>query len=249
MDPLRRHRIRHLTQAVYRHEDPDSTPAEVLRFLPSMPVAVALIVVVILATTVGLLRAAATNGRTNNVHAEQSMDPSGAPDSGKAISRSEESQSLTPPGEASTSLEEPNAAVFYVHVTGAVNTSGVVEVSEGTRVIDAVSAAGGLTNEADIAAINLARKVSDGEHIHVPIVGESPMSARSQDNKKSAACVDLNQADSTKLETLHGIGPALAERIIAYRTEYGPFSSADDLDAVSGIGPTVIERLRDEICQ
>lgn len=121
---------------------------------------------------------------------------------------------------------------LYVHVTGAVNRPGLVTVSTGARVVDAIAAAGGLTAEADQAAINLARAVNDGEQLIVPRVGEATIAS----GTTAGGLVNLNTADQAALEALPHIGPALAARIIAWRTEHGSFTSVDDLRQVSGIG-------------
>jgi competence protein ComEA len=144
-----------------------------------------------------------------------------------------------------------------VHVVGQVVAPGLVTLPAGARVADAVDAAGGPTDEADLSALNLARTVVDGEQLRVPAPGEEvlpPPAAGGTDGTSGAsggaaatgsAVVDLNSADEATLDTLPGIGPALAGRILAWREENGPFTSVDELDEVSGIGPAVLERLRD----
>lgn len=143
---------------------------------------------------------------------------------------------------------EPPAAVAsetYVHVSGAVREPGLYMVGADARVIDAVSAAGGLADDADQSAINLARAVTDGEQLVVPVEGESPAAPPSGGSGSAPGLVSVNTADATALEELPGIGPALAARIIEWRDTQGPFASVDDLLAVSGIGPKVLESLRD----
>lgn len=128
--------------------------------------------------------------------------------------------------------------VIYVHVTGAVNSPGLVTVSIGARVVDALAAAGGCTNEADQAAINLARQLRDGEQIVVPKIGEVPAASGS-----AGGLINLNTADQAALESLPHVGPALAARIIAYRTEHGGFGSVDELSQVAGIGEKTLADL------
>lgn len=130
---------------------------------------------------------------------------------------------------------------IYVHVLGAVQTPGLYQLHEGARVMDAVAAAGGMTDEADPAAINLARFVTDGEQIRVPTVGE----AEEEDGTDGQGRVNLNTATAEDLETLPRIGPALAQRIIAWRDENGGFRSVDDLRNVSGIGEKTFAMLKD----
>ncbi len=135
-------------------------------------------------------------------------------------------------------------AVVIVHVVGAVRNPGVIELPENSRVLDALELAGGATEEADLTGINLARIVFDGEQILVPRPGEMPLpgSAGAVD-----APVSLSRADQATLETLPRVGPATAERIIAWREKNGPFLSVDDLLAVPGIGPATLDGMRDRV--
>jgi competence protein ComEA len=132
---------------------------------------------------------------------------------------------------------EPSATVVVnnvvVHVAGAVNHPGLVTLNAGSRVADAIDLAGGMVLSADPASINLARPVIDGEQIYVPVVGEAPSSRK----------VNLNRADASELDALPGIGPVLAERIVADREANGPFASVDDLARVSGVGASVVEQI------
>ncbi len=146
------------------------------------------------------------------------------------------------------------SALLVVAVVGQVNSPGVVTLPEGSRVFDAVAAAGGATGDADLAAINLARPVTDGEQIVVPAPGETvPDGAASPDvpgdgggtGPAASGLIDLNTADAGMLDTLPGIGPALAARIVDWRTANGPFASVDELDEVSGIGPALLAKVRD----
>jgi competence protein ComEA len=132
-----------------------------------------------------------------------------------------------------------------VHVVGQVMRPGIVELDEGARVIDAIDAAGGVTQEADTDSLNLARVVTDGEQVYVPEVGEE-VSARAQpSHATSQGPISLSRADQATLETLPGVGPSLATRIIAFREINGPFQSVSDVLAVSGIGPATLERFAD----
>lgn len=149
---------------------------------------------------------------------------------------------------ATPQATEPATAVAsdaYVHVSGAVRAPGLYVVGADARVIDAVSAAGGLADDADASAINLARPVTDGEQLVVPVEGEAPPAGPSAGSGSAPGLVSVNTADAAALEELPGIGPALAARIIDWRDTEGPFASVDDLLAVSGIGPKVLESLRD----
>jgi competence protein ComEA len=129
-----------------------------------------------------------------------------------------------------------------VHVVGAVRRPGVYRLPAGSRTRDAVRRAGGARPRADLAAVNLAALVADGEQVAVPVraaPGAAPAAA-----PPVAPIVHLNSAAAAELDALDGIGPALAERIVAYRTQHGGFRSIDELDEVSGIGPARLEALR-----
>jgi competence protein ComEA len=131
---------------------------------------------------------------------------------------------------------------LVVHVSGAVSAPGLVEVPEGARVHDAIQAAGGVTTEANVGALNLARFVVDGEHMIVPAEGEVLDSYAS-----SSGVVSLSLASASELESLSGVGPALAQRIISWREEHGPFRQVEDVLAVSGIGPATLEGFKDQV--
>ena len=134
-----------------------------------------------------------------------------------------------------------------VDVVGAVAAPSVVRLAAGSRVVDALAAAGGATAEAQLGALNLARVLVDGEQIVVPAVGGPARRCRAGTGGRAASGddrVDLNAADAAALDALPGIGPVLAGRIVAHR-EDGPFTSVDELADVAGIGPTLLDRLRD----
>ena len=138
----------------------------------------------------------------------------------------------------------------YVHVLGEVAHPGLYVLEQGARVADALAAAGGTTDDADLGAVNLARLLADGEQILVPRIGaagETSPPAGNGNGNGTGALIDLNTADQTALETLLRIGPALAERIIQWRDENGRFASVDDLLAVPGIGEKLLAGLRDKV--
>jgi competence protein ComEA len=133
-------------------------------------------------------------------------------------------------------------AVIYVHIHGQVNHPGLYALHDGDRAVDVVAAAGGLTPSADPAALNLARFLSDGEQIIVPAVGESvPASSGTTVGGK----VNINTADEPTLEPVPLVGPALAARILAWRSANGRFTAIEDLMSVSGIGEKTFEGLKD----
>ena len=137
-----------------------------------------------------------------------------------------------------------DADVIVVHVAGAVSTPGVVELHAGSRVIDAVEAAGGADDDADLDRLNLAAKLSDGERVLVQRVGDPPEPgssasdepASSSDSGTSTRLVNINTSTSAELEALPGIGPALAGAIIAERERRGRFRNIQELREVRGIG-------------
>jgi competence protein ComEA len=134
-----------------------------------------------------------------------------------------------------------------VHVVGQVMRPGIVELEEGARVIDAIEQAGGVTQAADIESLNLARVIIDGEQLYVPEAGED-VSARAQPGHATAqGPISLSRADQAALETLPGVGPSLATRIIAFREAHGPFQSVSDVLAVSGIGPATLDRFAAQV--
>ena len=140
-------------------------------------------------------------------------------------------------------------ATMFVHVLGAVRDPGLFEVAAGSRVMDAVAQAGGLTEAADQAGINLARLLADGEQLYVPVIGESPPVAAPGVSTGQAGSpttkVNINTAAEAELDTLPHVGPMMAQRIIDYRTSNGLFASVDDLRNVTGIGDKTFEALKD----
>lgn len=148
-----------------------------------------------------------------------------------------------PAGEASEVSEA--SEVVVVSVVGLVARPGLVTLPAGSRVADAVQAAGGLLPDADAATINQAALVSDGEQIAVGVPGATPAAAPGSTSEESGGPVDLNTATVAELDALPGIGPVLAQRIVEHRTTVGPFASAEELDDVPGIGPSIAAELAD----
>lgn len=154
--------------------------------------------------------------------------------------------SVDAPVPMTTTTAGPASAI--VHVVGAVRAPGVVQLPAGARVADAIAAAGGAGESADLARINLAARVTDGQRIAVPLVGE-PMPAGagvgSTEETGTGGPIDLNAATADQLEELPGIGPTLAAAIVSERERMGGFRSVDDLQRVRGIGPARFEQLRE----
>lgn len=164
------------------------------------------------------------------------------------------SPATAPAGAPSAVVSPSAAAIVLVHVVGQVRRPGVVRLAAGARVQDAVAAAGGATARADLAALNLARPVQDGEQVVVPRPGQvvagasgpapAAPGAAAATGGPVGAPVDLNAATPDQLDALPGIGPVLAGRIVDYRSQHGRFTSVDELGDVSGIGDALLERLR-----
>ncbi|MDD2553924.1 MAG: ComEA family DNA-binding protein [Desulfotomaculaceae bacterium] len=159
--------------------------------------------------------------------------------------------------------EQASVKNFSVHVIGAVTNPGVYRLPADQRIVDAVSLAGPLA-EADLDALKLAAKIVDGQDIYVPFQGEQsgPAPAGGQPaapdragggvfsagaGAGTAGLLNINTADQAQLDTLPGIGSALAQRIIQYRETNGPFQAIEDLKDVSGIGDKNFENMKDRI--
>ena len=137
-------------------------------------------------------------------------------------------------------------STVIVYVSGAVSAPDVYELPLDARIKDLVLAAGGLTADADPERINLAERLKDSEHIHVPRQGEAPENSAGVTDTAGAAHsgpLDLNTASASDLDSLPGIGQSFADRIIEYRTTNGPFTSVEDLQKVKGIGAALFAKI------
>lgn len=238
---LARRRMAALTKDVYDSaltEDDEPAEPSVARLLPGGATVAALIVVVVLIAAMGVWRHAVAREHSQAL--------------AQSFSEREESEaapvatSPSPSAPASASAGDRTDAVV-VYVSGAVASPGVLTLPASSRVIDAITAAGGATPEADLESINLARILVDGEQIRVAVVGETPPAA-SEAGTPAGTCVRLTTATEAELQTLPGIGPALAQRIISYRATHPRLSSVEELDDVPGIGPSLIEKIRPGVC-
>jgi competence protein ComEA len=143
----------------------------------------------------------------------------------------------------------PGGRSAVVDVAGAVHRPGVYELEAGARVLDAVRRAGGARHGANLAAINLAARLADGQQIVVParVAPASSPTAAAGDPATPSVPVSLGSATLAQLETLDGVGPATAQKIVAYRTQHGGFRSIDDLANVPGIGPKKLAAIRPHV--
>jgi len=228
--------------------------------------AVVLAAVVVVVAVVVVLVGALVSGGGEGAGGTAGVVVRGAPTAGAASGVPSPSAGAS----AGAAPSAPGAGRVVVHVLGAVRRSGVVELPASSRVGDALERAGGATDDADLDRLNLARVLTDGERLYVPRVGQQdvpealgPMADGAAAGPTAAAgagagsgggtggeesaVVDLNTADQTALETLPGIGPGLAGRIIAWRDEHGRFTAVEDLLDVSGIGDVRFAELRDRV--
>lgn len=214
------------------------------------------IVLVLLLAAVGVVVSAlsphgstAIESRPRGVHTVRSVlpdvPPGGMPDGSADVSAG---------AGADAAPDATHSSIDFVHVVGEVANPGVYELPAGSRLVDAVAAAGGFTLTADQADLNLAQVVTDGQQIVVATRGAAPVagSAPAGDGTASPGTgptgpVNINSADLTGLQTLDGIGPSLAQRILAYRAAHGGFRSVNDLRNVTGIGPKKFAAIKSNI--
>lgn len=223
-------------------------------WLPSMraAVGVALVIAGIVAVLGVRLAWASVHDTTTPVRAPGAspgvdLDPAarGSPSTAAAAG----SPSSAGPGTASAGA----GGIVVVDVVGQVGRPGLVSLPAGSRVADAITAAGGATPEADVSLLNQARLVIDGEQIRVPRPGEviaaAPGAAGGAGGAGGGvgALVSLNSADLATLDGLPGVGPVLAQRILDWRSEHGRFTSVDELGEVSGIGDKLMSQLRPRV--
>ena len=143
--------------------------------------------------------------------------------------------------------ESSHEKLVTVYICGAVKESKVVSLSEGSRIIDAIDSVGGFSEKADRTVVNLAALLEDGEKIYIPTIEENSSEdffSNSLQNKK----VNINTATQDDFESLQGIGPSTALKIIDYRKTNGKFNSIEDLKDVPGIGDAKFENIKDDIC-
>ena len=168
---------------------------------------------------------------------------------GLAYMRARPAAAVPPPSGAVSASASPGtssapANTIVVDVVGAVHKPGVYDFAQGARVIDAVRAAGGFLPDAEPQAINLARPLVDGEQVVVPKKGEAPSgTSGSGSAQQPGGKVNINSATPSDFENLPGIGPVLAQKIVDYRDQHGPFRSIQDLMKVSGIGQKKFDSL------
>lgn len=153
-----------------------------------------------------------------------------------------------------TTSEEiaPMQKNIKIHISGQTNYNGILELTEGSRIDDAIKKAGGLTQNADINKINLAYELSDGQKLYIPRKDEEEnkeyvTEKSGLENEEKDEKININKATQTELETLPGVGPSLAMKIIKYRKENGKFTNIEELKNVSGVGENKYEQIKELI--
>ena len=159
--------------------------------------------------------------------------------------------------------EEKNIEIIVIHVAGAVKSPGIVKIAMGSRIEDAIEAAGGLSENADISNVNLAYVLDDGSKITIPTIddigykqeniiidssGENVIDKMNEESLNNSKSVNINKANELELESLPGIGASLALRIITYREQNGKFNNIEDIKNVNGIGDSKYENIKNFIC-
>lgn len=170
--------------------------------------------------------------------------------------------SRAPAGQPIELKPAPTKAPIVVHVIGAVPRPGLYQFMEGARIQDAIDAAGGLMTSANVDAINLAALLTDGQQLDIPYKSGEEQTGEDDDSSlnlpgsgdetstpspSSGDRININTATVSELDSLPGIGPSLAQRIIDYRTQNGAFSTIEEIMEVSGIGPATFENIKDLI--
>lgn len=178
----------------------------------------------------------------------------GAGDDAEGDGTSSSDASGLPDEEATAEAKD----AIVVDVAGAVASPGVVELKDGARVADALGAAGGLAEDADLTSVNRAARLTDGQRVYVPRVGEQVAPVEGDGSAGAAGegtqstatgqAVNINTAGLAELDALPGVGPATAQAIIDDREANGPFTAPEDLMRVSGIGEKKFEKLKSSIC-
>ena len=173
----------------------------------------------------------------------------------------EEIENVLEVAQTNTTKETEEKNIF-VHIAGCVQKEGMLELSSNSRIADAIEKAGGLTQEADLSDINLAYLLEDGMKIYIPNQNErqennektentakteSTPSMQIQDTNTKQDVININTATQEELDTLPGIGPATAAKIIAYREEKGKFNNKEEIKEVSGIGEAKYEKIKEYI--
>ena len=231
--------------------------ALMVRQRPVLGVALALVVGLLVGACAGgsVMASGAAEGDSwggSGIEVKRAHD--GAGDDAEGDGTSSSDASGLPDEEATAEAKD----VIVVDVAGAVASPGVVELKDGARVADALGAAGGLAEDADLTSVNRAARLTDGQRVYVPRVGEQVAPVEGDGSAGAAGegtqstvtgqAVNINTAGLAELDALPGVGPATAQAIIDDREANGPFTAPEDLMRVSGIGEKKFEKLKSSIC-
>jgi competence protein ComEA len=165
-----------------------------------------------------------------------------------SVAQTGSAQALSSNAESTSSGSSAPAKTIVVDVEGAVMAPGLYTLDKGARIGDAIKAAGGFAPDAVLGAANLAQELSDGEQVLVPRMGSSGNIETPGAASSANAKININTASAEDLQKLTGIGPSLSERIVEYRKTNGRFSKIEDLQKVSGIGESRFASIKDKIC-
>ena len=173
----------------------------------------------------------------------------------KLLARPPSDAALAPPAAPPPETAAAPRTEVVIDVVGAVRRPGLYRLAQSGRIADALARAGGATRKADLSLVNLAAPLADGQQVIVPRRGSAGAGGAAAPAAGTAATpgapglatgpVHLNTATLEQLDSLPGVGPVTAQKILDYRTEHGPFTSVDELDAVPGIGPSRMDQLKD----
>ncbi len=230
--------------------------------MPSTPVLAAIIVLMVVCIVLGVI---AVRGLTSTGFSiSRAMDSvaanEGGASSGGQVALEGVQASETPPvavsspepGASADSTVQADTSYICVYVTGQVVHPGVVSLPAGSRIYEALDAAGGASEQADLSAVNLAKALNDEEMVYVPAVGEQAASFQSAGGAASLqsapALINVNTAGVEELKTLNGIGDVLAQAIVDERERNGAFANVEDLARVSGIGEKTLAKFADKVC-
>ena len=231
--------------------------ALMVRQRPVLGVALALVAGLLVGACAGgsvMASGAAEGGSWGGPGIEVKRAHDGAGDDAEGDGTSSSDANGLPDEEATAEAKD----AIVVDVAGAVASPGVVELKDGARVADALDAAGGLAEDADLTSVNRAALLTDGQRVYVPRVGEQVapvegdesggVAGEGAQSTATGQAVNINDADLAELDALSGVGPATAQAIIDDREANGPFTAPEDLMRVSGIGEKKFEKLKSSIC-
>ena len=146
--------------------------------------------------------------------------------------------------ETTNTISEKKANKIKVHISGQVVNPGVIEIEEGSRIIDAIEEVGGLTEDANVDKVNLAYVLEDAMKIHIPSTNEEETSIISTNQNNEELKVNINTANEEDLQKVSGIGSSIANKIVTYRKQNGKFKEVEDLKNVTGIGESKFESIK-----